>query len=124
MKKALNFLEEIIKPFLNYWTFIKDRRKARKLYESKYPEKVRIRQYTRNWYPKRQLCSVQDCNEIGERHHPDYKQPKLIEWLCLAHHRRKHAKYLPVCSIIDCFNKHHSKGYCAKHNSRRVRGTL
>jgi len=38
-------------------------------------------------YPNRQICSVDDCEELGERHHDDYDKPYEVRWLCRIHHK-------------------------------------
>lgn len=43
-------------------------------------------------YPKPQKCSVKDCNEIGDRHHPDYEHPENVIWLCHKHHMEQHRR--------------------------------
>jgi formylmethanofuran dehydrogenase subunit E len=37
--------------------------------------------------PKPQICEIENCNEIGERHHDDYSKPLEVRWLCKKHHR-------------------------------------
>ena len=36
------------------------------------------------------VCTLIDCDRMGERHHPDYDKPKVVEWLCPKHHNEKH----------------------------------
>lgn len=38
----------------------------------------------------RQKCSITGCNNIGEKHHPDYDKPLEIVWLCSKHHKEEH----------------------------------
>jgi len=38
------------------------------------------------YYPEGQVCSIKGCEELGERHHPDYSNPRDIIWLCKRHH--------------------------------------
>jgi hypothetical protein len=61
--------------------------------------------------PTRKKCSIKNCNNIGERHHPDYSKPKNIIWLCKKHHEQVHH----TKSCIICGGKHLAKGYCNKH---------
>ena len=37
-------------------------------------------------YPVRQVCSIDGCSGIGERHHVDYNKALQIVWLCKKHH--------------------------------------
>ena len=37
----------------------------------------------------RQPCKV--CGELAQVHHPDYDDPRLVDWLCRAHHLELHA---------------------------------
>ena len=40
---------------------------------------------------RRQRC--RDCGaENAQMHHPDYREPLRVEWLCPKHHRMLHAK--------------------------------
>ncbi|MBA7592340.1 hypothetical protein ES708_34520 [subsurface metagenome] len=39
-------------------------------------------------YPDRQICEIEGCYELGERHHDDYSKPLEIRWLCKRHHKR------------------------------------
>ncbi len=38
---------------------------------------------------KRDVCKK--CGDPAEAHHPDYKKPLEVEWLCFKHHRKEHA---------------------------------
>jgi hypothetical protein len=58
----------------------------------KAPEKHQARQRAYYKYPKAQKCSVKGCERKGLRHHPDYSQPDLIEWLCAKHHTLLHKR--------------------------------
>jgi len=53
---------------------------------ARYPDRVNARSLAHFHYPKRQMCSIIDCGELGERHHPDYANGKDIIWLCKKHH--------------------------------------
>mgnify|MGYP003395988723 CR=1 FL=1 len=66
-------------------------------------------------------CSIKECNNIGQRHHPDYGKPEDIVWLCEHHHKQIHRKYPNQCKEKKCDNKHHSKGYCKLHYNRWMR---
>ena len=59
----------------------------------KYPYKVRARAITvnaiRKGILKKEPCEV--CgNEKVDTHHPDYKKPMLVKWLCRKHHMELH----------------------------------
>ncbi len=45
----------------------------------------------RKYFPQRQICSIEGCYELGERHHRDYDKPLEIIWLCKIHHKAEHA---------------------------------
>ena len=62
--------------------------KARREYERRYYKKnpPTQRGLARRAYPVRKTCQVKGCNELGERHHPDYRKPLKIVWLCHKHH--------------------------------------
>ncbi len=57
---------------------------------SNHPKECNARSLSNYYYPKRQVCSLDGCNQMGERHHPDYSNPSLIIWLCPKHHRELH----------------------------------
>jgi hypothetical protein len=59
-------------------------------------------------------CSIEGCNNIGERHHHDYNKPTDIVWLCHKHHGMVH-KSDRECDVIGCHNKHRARGLCNKH---------
>lgn len=52
--------------------------------------KAIIRLITRIKNPLRKRCSVDGCNEWGERHHLDYSNPDDIIRLCKKHHEALH----------------------------------
>ena len=62
-----------------------------KRYREKNPEKIKAQNISRQIKDK-QKCSVVGCNNIGEKHHPDYDKPLRVEWLCKKHHKEKHRK--------------------------------
>jgi hypothetical protein len=59
-------------------------------YREKNWEKIKAQHIANKVYPIRQICSVVGCNELGERHHPDYDKPLKIIWLCRNHHKEYH----------------------------------
>lgn len=82
-------------------------------------EKVRKMQHflylARVAHPIRQKCSHAECSLLGQRHHPDYRRPKNIIWLCQRHHDDVHQGKARLCKIKKCGNLHLAKGYCNKH---------
>lgn len=75
-------------------------------------------------YPELQPCSIESCEETGERHHPDYTKRLEIVWLCKTHHEAEHHKEVRRCYIEECDRKHHALGFCNLHLKRHIRGTL
>jgi hypothetical protein len=61
---------------------------------AKYPERQKARIVANRCFPEPQICSVQSCVELGERHHPDYTNGKDIVWLCPMHHNLVHSSNL------------------------------
>ncbi len=65
-------------------------KQRRREYESRYhkenPGMATHRQLARRAFPVRQKCQVKGCNELGERHHEDWRKPLEIIWLCQKHH--------------------------------------
>lgn len=49
-------------------------------------QRVRIKAAARKAHPVRQICEIDGCVELGERHHDDYSKPLKIRWLCHRHH--------------------------------------
>ncbi len=37
-----------------------------------------------------EICKMDGCLELGERHHEDYNKPYEIRWLCRKHHKELH----------------------------------
>jgi hypothetical protein len=62
---------------------------GKKFYEIK-----KARNKARSFYKERQKCSIENCNELGQKHHFDYSRPLDIVWLCDYHHRLLHKKSL------------------------------
>lgn len=58
-----------------------------------------------------QKCFVEDCNNLGERHHPDYSKPEEIIWVCKSHHRRMF--HSGKCKL--CGERVLARGLCNKH---------
>jgi len=83
-----------------YRDIVKNHRKSnserlsehQKEYRKDNQEKIKAQRLAITVYPISQTCSVVGCNEIGERHHPDYSKPLDIVWLCKKHHEEIHRK--------------------------------
>lgn len=107
------------------YTSIKNRRLAWKRWSSKHKAKrrflVKIQHQAIYAYPKRQVCSIAGCHNLGERHHPDYLKPKDIVWFCKTHHEEQHHKDFRKCSYVNCERKHWAKGFCHMHLKRTNR---
>jgi hypothetical protein len=76
-------------------SFTEKRRISNKKYREKYPEKAKARRmvnyYIRKGTLKREPCKI--CGNIkSESHHPDYKYPLNIVWLCDKHHKEEHVR--------------------------------
>lgn len=74
---------------------------AQKKHRAKYPERVRARglvgkRVYRGSVAKK-ICSMRDCNEIGQQHHPDYTKPEWVIWICKDHHYEVHAGGRYLC---------------------------
>lgn len=67
-----------------------------KLLRIKKPKVMRARDAAKRVYPKRDVCSINGCVDLGERHHPDYNKPKEIIWLCRKHHIEFHKGILTL----------------------------
>jgi hypothetical protein len=80
---------------------IKDRRAAYKRWKERHPNRVKelakIGKEARSANPERKVCSIKKCDNLGERHHPDYSKPKEIIWLCKYHHNLIHST--SVCYV-------------------------
>jgi hypothetical protein len=102
----------------------KKRSEWEKSKRAEYKDKYKARHRANEIYKKAQVCSIKGCKKIGQRHHPDYKKPEDIIWLCEYHHKQIHRKYSNQCLVKGCENKHHSKGYCKAHYNKMKRGVL
>lgn len=69
--------------------------------------------------PVLRTCSIKDCTERAERHHPNYDEKKNIVWLCRKHHLMVHGKTRKVC--IVCGELQHAQELCKKHYSAKFR---
>lgn len=91
------------------------RRESYRKWAAKNPEKrkqyQKILWESKKANPIAQKCSIQGCDQLGERHHPDYSKPKEIVWLCRNHHRT--VEHSGKCSM--CGDKVLARGLCNKH---------
>ncbi len=84
--------------------------------KDKYRKRKAIQAVARVNNKVRKNCSIRNCKVLGERHHPDYEEPKDIIWLCKKHHEIIHSsKIKRLCSIAECFGIHDARGWCKKH---------
>jgi len=69
----------------------KYQKKRRETYKGKNIARQKVNNAIRNGKLKRKPCEV--CNKIKtEAHHPDYRSPLKIKWLCRQHHLELHNK--------------------------------
>jgi len=78
-----------------------DKMKAyNKMVYMNYPQKCRARAQANYLYPVRQVCEVEGCQELGQRHHPDYNRPGDIVWLCAVHDKAEHRRLLTLSECV------------------------
>ena len=53
---------------------------------TRHRDRANARALSHYYYPEAQKCIIKGCEELGERHHNNYKNPKDIIWLCKRHH--------------------------------------
>lgn len=53
---------------------------------ARHSDRVKARWQASSFYPIREICSIEGCTELGERHHNNYANGKDIIWLCKRHH--------------------------------------
>lgn len=82
-------------------------------YKKKYPHKIKAHNRAYHIHKEPQPCSINKCAELGQRHHPNYKNKEEIIWLCRKHHLIVHGKVRGTCSV--CKEPHHAKGFCRTH---------
>jgi len=100
--------------------FQTEKGKARaKRYREKNKNKAKAQNRALWIHKETQLCSIRGCSQKGLRHHPDYKKPEEIIWLCRKHHLMIHGKVRGKCSLCD--NPHSGKGLCKKHYAQKFR---
>ena len=56
----------------------------------KYPERIKARSMAINNLKQTEICSIDGCLEIDQRHHHDYSKPLDVVWLCVGHHVEEH----------------------------------
>jgi hypothetical protein len=59
------------------------------------PIKAQARIAAARAFPKREVCEVEGCEDLGVRHHDDYSKPLEIRWLCPFHHGLEHSFNVP-----------------------------
>lgn len=90
-------------------------------YKANNRHKVKAQNRALYVYHEPQECSIKNCDEIGERHHPEYDDTETIIWLCRKHHRQIHGFIKTECTIINCCNWSHAKGLCKNHYAQKFR---
>jgi hypothetical protein len=86
----------------------------------KLKNKVKVKAQNRALYLyENQKCSIANCMEQGERHHPGYDRQDEVVILCRKHHLIIHGKVRGRCSI--CGLPQASKGLCKKHYAQKYR---
>lgn len=87
IQKTLDWQNKNIEERRAYW------REYRKTRREKDRHKIRARQKLR-YHVKRGYIIEKPCNECGAKkvygHHPDYKKPLKVFWLCRKHHDLLH----------------------------------
>ena len=64
------------------------------------PQRHRAQTYANKKIKDRQVCSIEGCFELGERHHEDYSKPYEITWLCRKHHKELHKKVKEIALVV------------------------
>lgn len=93
----------------------------KKIQESRRMKRIRRQGQIHNSI--RQICSIKGCKVLGERHHPDYDEPRKIIWLCRKHHKLIHVP-IKLCKVWGCKNRYQAIGYCHTHYCSYRRGAL
>jgi hypothetical protein len=69
------------------------RRRRRIRYPGKYKANQMVGNAIRDGRLKRMPCIV--CGDVNSQaHHPDYRKPLFIKWLCFRHHRMEHGQLI------------------------------
>ena len=63
------------------------RRKAKKRYALRNPEKIKARNLASRRLPSKS-CSIKGCDKKGEKHHEDYNKPLDVLYFCNQHHKQ------------------------------------
>jgi len=69
---------------------MKQQRKNRGLFPGKNKARQAVLREIKTGRLVRQPCEA--CGNKSEAHHPDYRKPLLVNWLCQRHHRELHNK--------------------------------
>lgn len=90
-----------------------------KKYKDANRDKVKAQNIALYAHKEQKQCSIKGCDSIAERHHPDYKKPSEIIWLCRKHHLMIHGRLRGKCSL--CEKPNHAKGFCKTHYAKSFR---
>jgi len=84
---------------------LKKNKKYKKIYQQRNKVKVNARNLARV-HIKIENRNCKYCNNpANQRHHPDYLQPLIVEFICSDCHERIHSKYLMKGgSTVSCSN--------------------
>ncbi len=83
--------------------------RTKKHYEksrSLYPEKRIAGYMAYSNFKNAKICSIERCQEEGQRHHSDYSKPLDIVWLCREHHTEEHNKIRRLSSQGSLLKAH------------------
>ena len=64
--------------------------KERLVYAQSNPQRHRAQCYAYRQLPETQVCSIEGCFELGQRHHDDYNKLYEVRWFCRKHHKELH----------------------------------
>ena len=53
------------------------------------PDKINAVHMANKHLPNKS-CQIEGCDKTGEKHHPDYHKPLIVEYLCKHHHMQHH----------------------------------
>jgi hypothetical protein len=70
--------------------YLNEKQFERRRTDDEFVAKARARILANGVHPTAQQCEIDECQEIGERHHDDYSKATEIRWLCRQHHMELH----------------------------------